>query len=294
MKPPPFPPPAVCVAIHDVAPETWSRCEALRAAVARVAPVPMTLLVVPNHHRRNLGVPASYREALAERLADGDELALHGFFHLDDGPQPETVVDWCRRRILTAREGEFAALPAAAARRRLHGGRQWFEHQGWPVRGFVAPAWLLGRGAWHAVSNSPFAYTTTASHFHLLHPWQGIPAPAIAWSTRSRLRHTLSLLWNGLRPVPTDAPLVRLALHPDDALHPAVVRQAQHLLEVLLRERKAMTKIAFAAAMRPTPRGTVGAPRASARRAAYGTGTAASDRMATLPPTTTPASTSLG
>jgi len=237
--------------MHDVAPETWPRCERLLEAVARVAPVPVTLLVVPNHHRRNPGVPTWYRDALAARIAAGDELALHGFFHVDEGPRATTLADWCRRRILTASEGEFSALPAPIARRRLYGGRRWFERQAWPVDGFVAPAWLLGRGAWHALSNSPFLYTTTSTHFHLLHPWQGIPAPAIAWSTRSRLRRALSLAWHGLRPVPYDPPLVRIALHPDDALYPDVVRQALHLLELLLRERKAMTKLAFATALRP-------------------------------------------
>lgn len=301
--------------MHDVAPETWPRCERLLEAVARVAPVPVTLLVVPNHHRRNLGVPTWYRDALAERVAAGDELALHGFFHVDDGPPPASLADWGRRRILTASEGEFSALPAPTARRRLYGGRKWFERHGWPVGGFVAPAWLLGRGAWHAVSNSPFVYTTTATHFHLLHPWQAIRAPAIAWSTRSRLRRAVSLLWHGLRPVPYDPPLVRLALHPDDALHPDVVRQALHLLERLLRERKAMTKLAFATALRPPPI-PARSPRAHAARLALspsvparpplaprargratidqGTGSAMSDRLATPLPITTPASTSLG
>ena len=294
MKPASYPPPAVCVAIHDVAPATWPRCATLLAAVERVAPVPLTLLVVPNHHRRNPGLPAWYRDALAERIAAGDELALHGFFHLDEGPRPETLADWYRRRILTAGEGEFAALPASAARRRLNAGRQWFERHGWPLRGFVAPAWLLGRGAWHAVSNSRFAYTTTATHFHLLHPWQGIAAPAIAWSTRSRMRRALSLLWNGLRPAPAGPALVRIALHPDDALHPDVVRQAQHLLEVLLHQREAMTKIAFATAMRPSSAAPARLPRSRLRPNTHGTGTATSDSAARLPPTTTPASTSLG
>jgi len=305
LKPAAFPPPAVCVAMHDVAPETWPRCERLLEAVARVAPVPVTLLVVPNHHRRNPGVPTWYRDALAARVAAGDELALHGFFHVDEGPRAATVADWCRRRILTASEGEFSALPAPIARRRLYGGRRWFERQGWPVGGFVAPAWLLGRGAWHALSNSPFLYTTTSTHFHLLHPWQGIPAPAIAWSTRSRVRRALSLAWHGLRPVPYDPPLVRIALHPDDALYPDVVRQALHLLELLLRERKAMTKLAFATALRPPPilarptgaHATVPPLLSPTRRSAeiaQGTGSAMSDRPATPLPITTPASTSLG
>lgn len=281
----------MCVSIHDVAPLTWSRCEQLLGALSRVARVPATLLVVPNYHRRGAGLPPRYRDALAERLAAGDELALHGFHHLDEGPPPTGVGEWVKRRVLTAAEGEFASLTRPAARRRLTAGREWFEAQGWPVHGFVPPAWLLGPGAWQAVAASPFAYTTTHRHLHLLHPWQAVPAPVLTWSTRSSLRRALSLAWNGLRAIPGGAPLVRLALHPDDALHPEVVRQAQHLLEVLLRDRVAMTKLAFARTLRPDAR----ADRQAARPLAGQTGgSASSDNSATPAPIATPASTSLG
>jgi hypothetical protein len=42
------------------------------------------------------------------------------------------------------------------------------------------------------------------------------------------------------------APLLRLALHPRDAHHPALVRRAQGLLEQLLASRQALTKAEFA------------------------------------------------
>lgn len=289
MTTPAPPPPAVCVSIHDVAPPTWPRCEVLLAALARVAAVPVTLLVVPNFHRSGAGLPPAYREALAARLAAGDELALHGFYHLDEGAPPGSAADWVRRRVLTAAEGEFAPLTAAAARRRLCAGREWFAAQGWAVHGFVPPAWLLGPGSWQAVAASPFAYTTTHRHLHLLHPWQAVPAPVRTWSSRSALRRMVSQAWNGLRPIPRDPPLLRLALHPDDALHPEVVRQATHLLELLLRERVAMTKLEFARVMRPASR----LARRAAQPAQAG-GSASRDSSATPAPIATPASTSLG
>jgi predicted deacetylase len=292
---PALPTPAICVSIHDVAPATWPRCEVLIAALARVAPVRLTLLVVPNYHRHGAGLPPWYRSALTERLAAGDELALHGFYHLDESPPPGTPADWWRRRVMTAGEGEFAALTLAAARRRLCAGREWFARESWPVCGFVAPAWQLGRGAWHAVANSTFAYTTTTNHFHLLHPWQRVAAPVWTWSTRTGVRRALSLLWNGMRPVASDAPLLRLGLHPDDALHPKVVRQAQHLLEVLLHEREAMTKNAFAATLRPAPAGRRAERAARPAHTGVQTGGAASsDSAAILPPRAAPTSTSLG
>ncbi|CAI10078.1 conserved hypothetical protein [Aromatoleum aromaticum EbN1] len=274
---------AVCVSLHDVAPPTWSRCETLLAALAQVAPVPHTLLVVPDYHRRGDGLPPWYRAALAARFEAGDELALHGFFHLDDAPAPGSPRGWLRRRVLTCGEGEFAALGRDEASARLRAGEAWFRHAGWPLYGFVAPAWLLGAGAWQALHDSAFTYTTTHRHFHLLQPRRAVAAPCIVYSTRSRWRRALSLARNaGL--TQRGALLARLALHPDDALHPAVVLQAQRLLEKLLRERVAMTKIGFAnalgAALAP------GAPQIG--------GMTTSDSAATAPPTATPASTSLG
>ncbi|KON82228.2 polysaccharide deacetylase family protein [Azoarcus sp. PA01] len=274
---------AVCVSLHDVAPATWSRCERLLAALAKVAAVPHTLLVVPDYHRRGDGEPPWYRAALAAQLEAGDELALHGLFHLDDAPAPSSVRDWLRRRVLTCGEGEFAALARYEAAARLRAGEAWFRDAGWPLYGFIAPAWLLGAGAWQALDDSAFAYTTSLGHFHLLHPRRALAAPCVVYSTRSRWRLGLSLARNA-RLTHHDPVLARLALHPDDALHPTVVHQAQRLLEKLLQQRVAMTKIGFANTLRAAL--GAGAPHSG--------GMTTSDSAATAPPTATPASTSLG
>jgi uncharacterized protein len=241
-------PPMLCVAIHDVSPATWPRCAHLLRAIEQVAPVPLTLLVVPDYHRLGNNLPGWYADALGERLARGDEPALHGYTHLDDAPPPRTPRQWWRRRVMTAGEGEFAALSASDAGKRLRAGLDWCHEQGWPVEGFVAPAWLLGAGAWQALATLPLRYTTTATAFHLLQPQHSFRSPTLAWSTRSRARRAISLAWNGLRPLSRRLPL-RLALHPDDAMHPAVVYQIQRLLEALLRERSAVTKRMLASAL---------------------------------------------
>lgn len=252
-------PAALCVSIHDVAPYHWGLCERLLRGIAEVAPLPVTLLVVPDFHRRGNVPPDWYREALDARLAAGDELALHGHAHLDEGPPPATLPDWWRRRVLTAGEGEFATLPAAIAHARLMDGRRWFDARGWPLHGFVAPAWLLGDGAWRALAASPFLYTTTASHFHLLRPRLAQPMPVIAYSSRSLWRRAASLAWQAGHRLPAAQP-ARLALHPADAAHPAILQQAQRRLESLLRSRQAMTKHAFATALQAGQPHPVAAP----------------------------------
>lgn len=248
---------ALCVAVHDVAPATWPACAELIAAIRQVAEIPLTLLVVPHFHGHGLkpdapadpGIERAYRHTLDALAQAGHELALHGYTHLDEGPPAR---GWRRRflrEVYTTAEGEFAALDADEARRRLQLGLAWFGQRGWHPAGFVPPAWLLSEGAWLALGDSPFSYTTTWRQFHLLKPRHALHAPALVYAARNRSGRLLSpplaslLAWR-LR----QAPLVRLALHPRDALHPALVRHAQQLIARLLDDgRVPLSKAAFAA-----------------------------------------------
>ncbi|WP_070099062.1 DUF2334 domain-containing protein [Azoarcus sp. KH32C] len=275
----------MCVSLHDVAPETWPRCECLLNAVAAVARVPLTLLVVPNYHRHGDDIPRWYHEMLQDRRAMGDELALHGYVHYDEAARPHGPIDWWRRRVLTAGEGEFASLGRRATEGRLAAGLDWFQHQGWTPKGFVAPAWLLSEGAWRALETSPFAYTTTADAIHLLHPRRKLATRSLVYSTRSPLRRTLSLAWNGHRQAAAAGTPVRLALHPNDSRYPEVIAQVQGLLERLLRDRTPMTKADFVARQQAFDAANPGVVQGLIT---------ASDSSATPPPRATPASTSLG
>ena len=159
--------PMLCVSIHDVAPATWSDCLRLVEAVRAVADIPLTWLVVPHYHFRPEQSPAM-EACLNVALERGDELALHGYSHLDTEAGSGGLRARFLRNVYTRREGEFAALTEAEARRRLELGLDWFAARGWTPTGFVPPAWLLGEGAWRALRAAPFAYTTTFSHFHCL------------------------------------------------------------------------------------------------------------------------------
>src|SRR5262249_15906664 len=69
------------VTIHDVAPATQARCSELISAVERGDRIPMTLLVVPHYHHQES--TSAFERWIETRLDAGDELALHGFTHLD-------------------------------------------------------------------------------------------------------------------------------------------------------------------------------------------------------------------
>jgi uncharacterized protein len=234
--------PLLCVSIHDVAGATWTDCLRLRDAVRAVAGIPLTWLVVPCFHG-SMARSVQMEAQLNAALADGDELALHGYTHLDPQPVAGSLRGRFLRAVYTQREGEFSALAASEARRRIELGLEWFAQRGWTANGFVPPAWLLGEGAWQALRTFPFAYTTTFSRFHLLPSGPALFSPSLVYTARNRSGRLLS-------PLAVDAgaallagePLVRLSLHPRDAHHPALLRHAQRVLERLLATRLAVTK----------------------------------------------------
>jgi hypothetical protein len=242
-------PVAVSVVLHDVSPHTWPACERLLAALEEVAPVPVTLLVVADHHHKG-GIEQfpSFLAAIEQRLARGDEVVAHGLVHLDEAPSPRGLREWFRRRIYTASEGEFDALSKDEAARRLHEGWRRLRALRWAPRGFVAPAWLMGPGTHAALREGPYAYATTRREIILLPGGTRLTAPSLVWSVRSAWRRHLSALFNErlLRRVlahPKRYPLLRLGLHPVDAAHPEAVRFWQHALrEALRHDRLPLTK----------------------------------------------------
>lgn len=250
--PPPPSPPLLCVSIHDVAPGTWDDCARLAQALREVADIPLSWLVVPRYHGRT-DDDAALRAGLDAALARGDELVLHGYTHLDTEAPGDGLRQRFLRGVYTQREGEFAALPREEARRRIGLGLDWFRERGWPVSGFVAPAWLMGQGAWAALGDFSFAYTTTFTRFHVL-GGEALFAPSLVYAARNRSGRALSpVAAQLLARWQARAPLVRLSLHPPDVRHPRLLAHAQDLVEQLLRTRRAVTKETCARLYQPRP-----------------------------------------
>ena len=235
---------ALCIAIHDVAPATHGTCRVLFDLIESVGAPPATLLVVPDYHRRgSIERNPDFIRAIDARIARGDEIALHGSHHLDDGPAPCDAIEWLRRRVLTASEGEFAALTEHEAALRLDAGLRLFERLHWTARGFVAPAWLLGHGARAALSRTSIRWTTTHTYLELIGEGRRIAAPAISASARSAWRRWASKRWLRIAAAATRAsPLVRVALHPSDATDPQLLDAWRTLLAALLDDREPLTK----------------------------------------------------
>ncbi|MBJ7372690.1 MAG: polysaccharide deacetylase family protein [Pseudomonas sp.] len=243
---------AVCLVLHDVAPSTWADYQPFVEAVDALGDVPMTWLVVPDFHRHDaLDANPEFRRVLDARVARGDELALHGYYHDDQEPMPNTPRDWFMRRVYT-HEGEFYRLSREAALARLHAGLEMFQRYDWPVQGFVAPAWLMSDGTRQALRELPLSYTSDPQHLYRLPDFSAIAAPGLVWSARSAWRRGLSKILSDQREQRwREASVIRLGLHPVDMRHRFSRDYWLHTLQRLLAEgRVPLTKIEWLARQR--------------------------------------------
>ncbi|MEO8523611.1 MAG: polysaccharide deacetylase family protein [Caldimonas sp.] len=248
----------VCVVLHDVAASTRAACMRTLAAIAGVADVPVTLLAVPRYHGES--PTPDLVDWLGARRKKGDEIALHGWSHRDDLP-PAGALDNLRRRHYTRGEGEFWALPEAEARQRIELGKSWFREHGWPLAGFVAPAWLLGPGAWAALSAQGFEYTATLRQLVHLPSRRPVASQSVVYSTSSAWRRQGSVIWNPLVALfERRKPVLRIELHPRDADFAAVRRSWETILERALHTRRATTVADFMRQHRAGAVTAVGAP----------------------------------
>lgn len=241
----------VSIAIHDVAPATWPECRALLALVDALGVGPLTLLVVPDfHHRQAILSAPDFVAALTARLARGDELSLHGYFHQDEAPPPRTLRGFVERRVLTRTEGEFAALGDADAAARLVRGIEMFHALDWPLHGFVPPAWLMSRATRRAVSRCghPFSYVSLRGGLHRLPDWSFERTANLCYSPDRGWRRLGSRLLIRRELVRArHTPLLRLSLHPQDARVSVVMRHWARLIESAVSERTPVTKYQWAA-----------------------------------------------
>jgi predicted deacetylase len=222
------------VAIHDVAPAFETQIDRLLGLTEAVTGQGrLAMLIVPDHWN---GGSLKAGSRFATRVRDwsdaGIEMILHGWSHRDDSSH-ERRADAFRARHFTAGEGEFLGLGKAEARDRLMRGRTLLEDIiGRPVNGFIAPAWLYGKGAKAALGECGF--TMAEDHMRVWNPASGrrmVQGPVISWASRSRTRIASSLLFAMVAPVLLARQhLVRIALHPGDAAVPELVNSIERTL----------------------------------------------------------------
>jgi len=236
----------VAFAIHDVAPDTWPECQRLLALVDERGAGPVTLLVIPQRHgRAPAGRSPAFVAALERRLARGDELALHGYYHRDTGPSPRTLRQFVERRVMTRGEGEFAALDEDEAAFRIGLGVELFDRLGWPLYGFVPPAWLLNDAGRRAIDRfgARFRYASTRRFIHRLPSWTATATANLCYSPDRPWRRAMSRAMIAVALARArHCPLLRMSMHPQDARSAEVLAHWRLLIDGACETRRAVTK----------------------------------------------------
>jgi len=239
---------ALAVVLHDVAPANLECCRRLVDMISGLdATVPITHLLVPVFHRRQpLAHSGELRRWVDGRIVRGDEIALHGFYHLDEGAAPRNAKEWIARRILTAGEGEFSTLTAEEARQRLREGLHELTRCGWRAAGFVPPAWQISDAARAVLGEFPFGYTSTTRYLWRLPSAIPYRVPGLGFSSRSAWRRWTSIRSNRLHVRQLrHEPFLRIALHPIDAAYPETLDAWREIIAFALRDCVAVTKEAL-------------------------------------------------
>ena len=234
---------SLVVSIHDVAPLTRGVTERILRELGELGVKKVSLLVIPDHHHKGHIIDdPEFCSWLRERVAGGDEVVVHGYFHRRDQRAGETFRQKSTTRYYTAGEGEFYDMAGADALRIISQARQEFRHVGLDPWGFVAPAWLVSEGTDRALRRLGIAYTTRLGGVFDYTRDVEHASQSLVWSTRSGLRRLMSRLWNAhLFGRLETCPLLRIGVHPPDVQHRAVWRQIKTLTVRALETRTAVT-----------------------------------------------------
>ena len=249
---------SLIVSFHDLHPGSRTACQRFLDLAAEAGIPHLSLLVVPRWH----GAPPFDQDpdfvAWLHRLAEaGHDLCLHGNTHAADqirgGPIARLMA-----RFYTNREGEFYQLNRAEAEIKLEDGLERFGCSNLPVHGFTAPAWLLSPAARDALQCRGFIYNTLYGQVELLQEDRPIAAPTLVFSCRSAWRRAMSRYWTGFwMRFHAGAPVLRLAVHPCDLEHPAILDAMLQLLRRARTDRQPITyrDLAPATALSLIPQG---------------------------------------
>jgi uncharacterized protein len=225
--------------VHDVSPRFEGEVDRLIDLLRPHVGMRLAMLVVPNHWGDAPIVPGSpFAGRLRSWAEEGVEMFLHGFTHRDTGQHSGTA-DRMRARFMTASEGEFLGLSRTDAAARIADGRKLVEGViGRPIDGFVAPAWLYGRGACEALQEA--GLPIAEDHFRVWSPASGRQlawGPVITWASRTPMRFASSLAAAAaLRHAPIQ--VLRVGVHPPDVRHPALVASIEKTFASVARSRR--------------------------------------------------------
>jgi predicted deacetylase len=203
----------LAVALHDVEPRSFTRCNEIRRWLLERGITPITLLVIPATDLRPTGSSAPTLAAwLRNRVACGDTVAQHGLTHRACMP-----ARWPRNLLASWQGGENAEFPGLAAQdtaRRVQTGRRLLQEIELDPRGFVAPGYAYTRALRAELAGS-FEWFADLRSVQL-HERPRLESPALCLGASTAVKRALSPAyvrfagWRGTHE------LMRLDIHPAD------------------------------------------------------------------------------
>ncbi|MCB1755563.1 MAG: polysaccharide deacetylase family protein [Gammaproteobacteria bacterium] len=211
--------PRCAVSIHDVMPETLSRCEKLFAQCQRCDITRVTLLVVPGR----TWIPDDI-ERLKNLLSRGAVLAGHGWRHRIDTSDLRGFAPCLHSLLMSRNVAEHLVLDENgidALIRRCHA---WFVEHDLPEPAlYVPPAWAMGKIARGRLDELPFRFYEYFSGVYDSDRRCFVRSPVVGFEADSFWRAGVVGGWNSLsRRLAGLSGQWRISLHPDDlslALH---------------------------------------------------------------------------
>ncbi|MEA3209848.1 MAG: uncharacterized protein QOE70_2905 [Chthoniobacter sp.] len=243
---------ALVISLHDVSPRTRPACARILGELVDLGARRVSLLVIPDHHRRGpFLADGEFCAWLVAKAGEGHEIVTHGYYHQRARRAGETALQKLTTRVYTADEGEFYDLDRETARELVARGNAELTGAGLEPHGFVAPAWLLSAEAEAALGELGMDYTTrlgTVSDLQTRRVWK---SQSLVWSVRSGWRRAVSVAWNAaLYRALCGNPLLRISIHPVDVAHPRVWRQIRKLVARALVDREPLTYHAWVTGQR--------------------------------------------
>lgn len=222
------------VSLHDCHPGSLRQIQEQIQTLEPLGVRHFSILVVPQwHFGKSTRSHHPTVEFLRQRLEQGDDLVLHGYYHLR--PIGWNNVFWTR--LYTSHECEFLDLSEGEARHRIEMGRRLWDEQGWPLHGFIAPAWLMPLSQNALLRRLGFLYTVRLRRFDVLPRGRVTESQSLCYSTRSAWRRVASHLWNPiLYQRLRGRDFLRLSLHPRDLEFPPLRQQITELVQMALAD----------------------------------------------------------
>ena len=217
---------SIAVTLHDVEPATFERCALIRDWLDDLGVELVTLLVIPAADLHPVGDRAPELTAwLRERALAGDEVAQHGFQHLQlrQARLPRQVV----ARLQGDRVAEFVGLGTSDTRRAIDAGRRILKLAGLDARGFVAPAYAY-TPALRATLAERFTWWAGLWRVHTIAGPRTSPALCLGTSGPVKRATSPALVRAGALMA---GRTLRLDLHPADLDHPRHVMAVERVLD---------------------------------------------------------------